>query len=468
MNNFFIDEKVSNKALNAFFRRNSPSGEVHALHVLHHGRTVVRFAVPPYRIEDKRESYSLSKSFTSTAIGLLVSEGKLTLDARIAHIFPDKIPLDPAPQFLRMTVLNVISMNTGHGRCVMHEMNLADDPVKAFFGIRPEYEPGTHFTYNTGASALLACIVERLTGMRLLDYLNEKLFGPLGIEGVGWMTMKGGQAQGGTGIQVSCDDIAKLGQLYLNGGVWNGRRILDQKWTEDVHIPVSDTSMIYPSPDWQEGYGLHFWKNHREGYRGDGAFGQLCVILPEHDMVFAVQGMIGDMQGEMESVYDLADGLYGADEEKLFIPAYMPVSSPADDLSLWSEKRTFGLKDNPYGFRKVEIRPVESESVELVFSCEDGDISIKAGNGIWVRNFIRAQKFKPYLPNEMCTDRKLDCDFSASYRIKPDTAEFVFRFHNCPHTAAWKFSTDDRKLNVDIGSPDFIDRGCEHIEGEEL
>ena len=148
----------------------------------------------------------------------------------------------------------------------------------------PEFEPGTHFCYNNAATFMLSEIVGKYAGMTVYDFLSLRLFEPLGINNAHWNSFADGNSQGAVGLHVSTDYAAKLGLLYLNKGVYNGRRILSENWIKAATKVWSDTS-TNGTQDWTSGYGFQFWKNFRDGFRGDGAFGQLCMVFPSKNNI---------------------------------------------------------------------------------------------------------------------------------------------------------------------------------------
>lgn len=459
--NCYIHPSVSSAALNAFFRRNARSGEVHSIKLIHKGETMIRLAIPPYSTEDKRESYSLSKSFTSTAIGMLVTEGKLDTNARIVDLFPDKCPAEVSENLSKMRLSHVLSMNTGHESCVMDKIALADDAVAAFLAQPVVYEPGTHFAYNTGATCLLAAVVEKLTGMSLLDYITVKLFIPMGISGTSWHRVKCGIQQGGCGICVNCDDIAALGQLYLNKGVFGGKRYLSEDWVKEATSYISDNTGN-GSPDWCAGYGYQFWRNAREGYRGDGAFGQLMVVFPERDMVVAIQGMLGDMWAEVESVYDLIDNLYSTTDEPLALPEFTPLSS--DNTPSGMENIFYRLNANPTDITGMYITRTDSTlSVHMTdgANCE----TITAGNGYWADSTVFVPVIKPNMPAFQFNPQPSRTEMSSSFTTEEGKITLHVRFRNCPHHMTWTITGDKSKIQLDIEERGFMAEGAGTITG---
>ena len=363
-----------------------------------------------------------------------------------------------------MRVKHVLSMNTGHPSCVMYHMVRSDDAARAFLAQEVVYEPGTHFAYNTGATCLLSCIVERITGMKLVDFLTWKLFLPLGITDVRWNRVPDGNNEGGCGIHVCSDDIAKLGLLYLHKGMWNGRRLLSEEWVKTATSPISDNSMN-GTPDWCAGYGYQFWVNCREGFRGDGAFGQLCVVLPEHNMVFAIQTELGDMQREMDAVMELADHLFEADDNPaLILPAYEAVGSAQKTAGF--ENTFYRLGENPMGWTGVYfVYDSASDEMQAIFSNGMDQYVLRAGSGHWTDSLIFAKKVKPKLVDLMSTPDTERCRTAASNTAEDGKLTFRLRFLNCPHRMISTFTADGDTLNLRFENRGLLDRDAVDLTG---
>jgi CubicO group peptidase (beta-lactamase class C family) len=157
---------------------------------------------------------------------------------------------------------------------------------------------------------MCSAIVQRVTGQKVIDYLTPKLFTPLGIEAITWETCPRGINTGGWGLSIQTEGLAKFGQLYLQKGKWNGHEILPAAWVEEAttkHIQQPDPvkpSRPHEENDWLQGYGYQFWRCRHNAFRGDGAFGQFTIVLPEQDAVVAITGESGDLQGELDLVWE--------------------------------------------------------------------------------------------------------------------------------------------------------------------
>jgi hypothetical protein len=279
--------------------------EFHSFMLLRHGKIIADGWWLPYAPQIPHTLWSLSKSFTSSGIGFAVNEGYLTVDDPVISFFPEDLPGQISQNLVDMRVRHLLSMSTGHAEDTTEALMETQDGnwVKTFLGLPVQYTPGTHFLYNTGATYILSAIVQKVTGMTLLDYLTPRLFEPLGIVGATWDTSPQGVNMGGFGLNIKTEDIARFGQLYLQKGQWNGRTILPAAW-----IAEATTSQIAngpnPNPDWEQGYGYQFWRSQHQSYRGDGACGQFCLVLPEQDAVLAITAGTDDMQAILNQVWE--------------------------------------------------------------------------------------------------------------------------------------------------------------------
>ena len=420
---------VSRGAVNHFFEESQRVGnEIHTLQIWQNGEKLVRIAPSPYSCTDKRENYSLSKSFTSTAIGFAVEEGLLHTEDRIVDLFPDKLPDEVSDNLAAMRLSHVLSMNCGHANCVMPYMQSSDDVARSFLAQPVPFAPGTHFTYNTGATCLLSALIERVTGESLYDYVNRKLFIPLGISGGYWTKCGEGVNEGGCGLHLSSDDIVKFGQLYLDGGVWQGKRVISRAWVDEASCSHSDTS-ANGTPDWTAGYGYQFWRNAREGYRGDGACGQMCLILPKYRAVVVAHAMTSDTQKEIDDLVDLVEHLHDPSTKEPVTPAFdLLPASPMPAINA-----VYRLEPNVYGFTALRTE-AEDDAVRLYFSDGSREQCLSAGCGRWIRSSYVAPHRKPKLLGLM-NPAKPEKVFVASCCTEEDGAWLIRCRHiNSPHT----------------------------------
>jgi CubicO group peptidase (beta-lactamase class C family) len=266
---------------------------LHGMVLLRGGEVVAEGYWHPYRGDLPHRLFSLSKSFTATAAGFAVAEGLVGLDEPVAKYFDGRG--DP-----RMLVRHLLTMTTGHVEDAAGRITAGDDWAGAFLDLPVEREPGTHFVYNSGATYMAGAIVQRLTGRRLVDYLRPRLFDPLGFGPVTWEQCPAGLDVGGWGMAARTSEVARFGQVYLH----DERGILPEGWAAQASAAQVDNSYAGEDPDWQQGYGLQFWRCRHGAFRGDGAFGQFCVVMPEQDSVLAITAGTADAPGVLDLVWE--------------------------------------------------------------------------------------------------------------------------------------------------------------------
>ncbi len=276
---------------------------VHSLMILKNGKVIAEGWWDPYNENSPHELWSLSKSFTSTAIGFAVQEELLSIYDLVISFFPEKIPEEASWQLNQLRIVDLLTMSTGHVK-EPKIYNNQSDWVSKFLNSEIEFMPGTHFMYNTPATYMLSAILQKVTGKNLVDYLNSRLFKPLGIQKPEWEFDPSGINTGGWGLHLKTEDIAKFGQLYLNNGKLNGHEILDENWVNKATSKqVSNGSN--PENDWTQGYGYQFWRSRYNSYRGDGAMGQFCLVIPEKNMVIAITSGTNNMGLVMQIIWDI-------------------------------------------------------------------------------------------------------------------------------------------------------------------
>jgi CubicO group peptidase (beta-lactamase class C family) len=305
------EEGVSSQGINDFLDAAAKSThEFHSIMIVRHGKVVAEGWWKPYSSGLHHTLYSTSKSFTATAVGFAVSEKKLSVDDKVVSFFPDALP-DTVSKFLSdMRVKDLLSMSAGQEPDPTFRIVTSDSNwVKAFLATPVVHEPGSKFLYNTLATYMLSAIVQKVTGEKIIDYLKPRLFDPLAITGMDWEVDPGGINTGGWGLRLKTEDMAKFGQLFLQKGKWNGQQLLPVSWIEEATTKKIDqvpdaTQAVRDSSDWVQGYCYQMWRCRHNCYRGDGAFGQYIIVMPEKDAVVAIQAETMDMQSEINLVWD--------------------------------------------------------------------------------------------------------------------------------------------------------------------
>jgi len=398
---------IRSASILGFLRRvEAEQQELHGLMIVRNGYVVAEGAWAPHRMDIPHDLFSLSKSFTSTAIGLAAEEGKLSIDDFVISYFPEEVTPAIADNMKDLRVRHLLSMTTGHTVDTIPIMQKSPDGnwVRAFLETPIERPPGTHFLYNTGASYMLSAILHRATGEQLLDWLRPRLFEPLGIAGVTTMVCPRGIHAGGYGMYMMVSDIAKFGQLYLQEGVWEGRRILSGDWVRMATAKQTDNGDD-PDSDWAQGYGFQFWRCRHGAYRGDGAFGQYCIVIPHKRAVVAITAGAKEMHGILNAVWEellpgMDDAPVGPDaaarrelEDRLQSLSYPAAeSSQMGNLAKWSG-RVWHVADNPAGIRTLTFG-FEDGGDELAIGLPGGEQRLRIGRGEWAEGALRFPGFE--------------------------------------------------------------------------
>ncbi len=260
----------------------------------------------PCQKQDIHMLFSLSKSFTSTAIGFMVQEGKIDVANNALAYFPEIDKSKVCEKLQEITVRHLLTMNTGQEKEPEGIFfDLDRNWVEEFWTNEATKEPGSWFFYNTLATYILSAIVTKITGERTFDYLKERLFTPLGFSGdIWWEEGSLGYNAGGFGLNITIEDVAKFGLFVANRGKVGEKQLLNEEWFEEATRTWSD-----PANTWEgenvHGYGYQFWGCHIPGsFRGDGAFGQYCIILPKEKMLFVTNAGHENMQQLADAMWD--------------------------------------------------------------------------------------------------------------------------------------------------------------------
>lgn len=300
---------VDPAALTRLVERLDQIHDVHSLMVLRAGRVVAEAWWDPFVPDEPHLMFSVSKSVTATAVGIAVAAGLLSVDDRVVDLLPDDAPSDPGENLAAMTVRDLLTMTSGHGTDTMnftlHNLHVPGESwARDILAAPVMHKPGTRFLYNTGATYLVSAILHRLTGQRLLDWLTPRLFDPLGITGATWEQCPRGIDVGGYGLTLTTEQLATLGQLWLQRGRWGDRQLVPAAWVDEMtaaQVPNGPDENI----DWNQGYGYQFWRCRFGAYRADGAFGQFAVVWPEHDLVAVITSGTTRTGEELEAVLEL-------------------------------------------------------------------------------------------------------------------------------------------------------------------
>lgn len=428
MNYCKIKPSLVNQFINNCFDKNV---RIRSFVVYYQNEIVADVSIWPYQSTDIQQVYSISKSFTSTACGLLYDKGLLDLEEKVIDLFPDVTLYNHSKHLSKLCIKHLLSMNTGHSTDTASTILSSTNPVEDFLNIDLEYEPGTHFVYNSGASYMLSAIVQQKTKTRLVDFLAQYLFPNLDIQTYHWGCDQTGRNLGGFDLHISNKDVNKLGQLYLNQGLFRGKRIISKEWVSLASKMWSDTSIYDYSFDWKHGYGLHFWLNGTDGYRADGAYGQICLIEPKHNIVFSMLSESNNMQEELTCMQELINQIEVTQpHQQLKLDYYPPIGN--DCLKHEIIEETYDLEFNRWNFKTLKLT-LNDDLLVLTWDYGGGIFTINSSMNDWHMNHTLGPRLirKLFMEDDIVIEKQ---SFYSSFEYSDQHILLIIRYTTIPHT----------------------------------
>ena len=379
-------------------------GAMHGFVIVRHGKVIAEGSWKPFdTLNETHMLYSHSKSFTSSAIGLLADRGKIDLDERIVDIFSNEVPAKVSENLAQLRVRDLLTMNVGKKD---HLLRDGGDWVKEFLSKDFFRKPGTGFKYDSDATYMLAAIVEKKSGMKMMDYLQKNMFDQIGITKAWTTCSPQGIPCGGWGMNMTTRELARFGQLYLNRGDWDGKRVLSSDWVSLATTRQTwsgwqnvGVKALGEGTDWEQGYGFQFWRCRHGAYRADGAGGQYTVVIPEKDMVVSAHAGLGDFPKELDLIWDnllpvlkdapLAENPSAQKKlaDRLAKLAIKPVEFAR--ARKWTTPFEFSLRENSRGFKSVRFDPKDGGGCICTLVTRAGEQKFPAGTGEWQEGSIR-------------------------------------------------------------------------------
>lgn len=450
--------------LEAIARKNH---ELHSFMFMRHGRVVAEGWWSPYAPELRHTMYSMSKSFTSTAVGIAVGEGKLKVDDRVVSFFPKQLPAKVSEHLAALRVKDLLTMSVGNEKEPTSAVVASEDWVRTFLAQPITHAPGSTFMYNSAATYMCSAIVQKITGKQILDYLTPRLFQPLGIEGAKWETCPRGINTGGWGLSVPTEALAKFGQLYLQKGQWNGRQLLSADWVnEATTFKIQQPTPAKPTRpddqnDWLQGYGYQFWRCRHGAFRGDGAFGQFTIVLPEQDAVIAMTGENSNMQSELDLVWEhllpaikgkpLSPNKSAQDRLRLKLSS-LALTPPAGEATSATAARvsgkTFTVDPEKHGITRLAFS-FDGTSAVMTARAGEAEHRIACGLGTWQHGETAFPGTPPRLIAGGAPPPGTPFKLAASGVWKDaNTFEMTWRYIETPHhdTVTCRFDGDSVKI----------------------
>lgn len=415
---------------------------LHSFMLLRGGVVLAEAWWRPFAVDIPHIMYSLTKSFTSTAAGLAISEGRFSLDDPVLSFFPRAAPKNASENLAALRVRHLLSMAVGHDADPTGEImqSTADFPA-AFFAIPIPHPPGTHFVYNSAASHMVSAIVQKVTGQKLIAYLMPRLFRPLGIRRPMWELDRAGRNMGGWGLFLRTEEIARFGQMLLQRGQWQGQQVVPAEWiAEATRKQVSNGDD--QNSDWAQGYGFQFWMS-RYGYRGDGAYGQFCVVLPDQEAVFVATASAPDMQAILNAAWStLLPGMKDAPlpedrtkqaalrERLASLELPRPAGAPSSPREAEFLGRTYLLGPNERRWESVTVRR-EGDAFILALGTPNSAREFRFSATDWLPGEVQLEMPFPFAyagAGAWQSDDTLD--LAARYLVPGSLRAFTLRFHD--------------------------------------
>jgi hypothetical protein len=462
-------EGVSSAGIIRFLEAAGKSkNEFHSFMFLRHGKVIAEGWWDPYKSNLRHSLYSTSKTFTSTAIGFAVSENSLKLTDKVISFFPNDLPNNLSPYLAALTVRDALTMTDGQDPEPGPIAGLYKNWVKAFLATPIVNKPGSVFLYNSMGVFMLSAIVQKVTGQKEIDYLKPRLFDPLGITGMDWEENLMSINTGGWGLRVKTEDMAKLGQLYLQKGIWNGNQILPASWIEEA---TTEKIIQHPglaqskkdSSDWEQGYGYLIWRCRHNGYRADGAFGQFIIVLPEQDAVIAIQAETPDMQSEINCLWDyllpaIKKDKLPADQKSFYVLkdklSSLAITPKTGSFSAFTANKNlnkyFILEPNENHFESLSLQ-INDSVCHFILNTGTDTYNLYYGAGFW--KTAQTNKPGPSLVSRAQENWALLSPYKVAsnfYWKDEQTLVMEMRYIESPHTEITTCHFDGNKITVYI------------------
>jgi len=375
---------------------------INSIIILRSGHSVLESWQYPYQRETPHQLFSLSKSFTSCAIGLAQAEGLLKITDKLITFFPEYAGCVTDKRMLEVSLKDLLTMRSGHLVCATKYMFGQQDYIKAFLSSPLDTEPGTHFTYNSGATYMLSAVIRKVAKENVREYLTPRLFNPLQIVPGIWECCPQGINCGGWGLSLTTDDLAKFSYLLLKRGKWNGKQIIPEDYLAEAASKHADNSMN-KLPDWQQGYGYQFWIS-RHGYRGDGAAGQLALVLEEYDLCISMTSCLSDMQKILNIFWEelipylkphpLPENTLAQRKLQEYTNEFK-IQPPENSIVKKAVNVCFQFEENSAGIQKCEV--ISNENLcALTFYTVNGIEQLRAGFGHFEFSVIQLTDTRPH------------------------------------------------------------------------
>jgi len=424
---------ASSTILNFIERIEKEHINLHGFLVLRNGQIAAEGYWAPYERDNMHRIYSISKTFVSLAIGLMIDEGRLTLHDRIATFFKDKLPQDLHPYLEQTTIRDLLMMASPHDGTTYTQHD--QDWAATFFHKKPSHPPGTVFSYDTSATVILNTIVEKLSGMTFLEYMRDKLLDPVGFSKDAWcIKTPEGTSWGGSGVLCTLRDMAKLAYVCMHDGRWQDKQLISKEY-----IQAATSKQIDNSLTGDHGYGYQIWIEEDQAFSFIGMGSQIALCFPEQDILFACHAdaqIMGDTATEMiknafrEEVFDrISDQPLSVDED-----ANQVLKRKIDSLHIQPQQGNSHSSYEKHIHGKwfyLNENPMHISRLRFMFSGDEGIWEYENDSGLHQLNFGIGKKMADIFPQTNYYGNQIGTTSGTGY--------------DCLASGAW---VEDHKLNL--------------------
>jgi CubicO group peptidase (beta-lactamase class C family) len=428
---------------------------------LRHGKVIAEGWWKPYSPDYKHILYSASKTFTATGIGLAVSENRLKLTDKVYSFFPYSQPDTLSDYMKDLTIQNLLTMSVGQDP-EPRSMGNNGDWINTFLSTEPVHKPGTVFMYNNMATFMLSAIIQQVTGQTLYEYLQPRIFRPLGISGADWDLNPQGINLGMIGLRLHTEDLAKFGQLLLQQGVWNKKQLIPKEWVVEatsfkIESNGGSPRLSKDENDWTQGYCYQMWRGRNNTVRLDGMAGQFVVLIPDKNAVVVFTANARNTQDELNLIHNylipaiksntalLKDQASFDKLQKTQSGLSLKTQEQAVNNSAFESKisgKEFMLDNNDYNIQSVYFA-FNNDGCSFALKRDNQITTFKAGSGNW-------KTTKTPLSSLLAPPRNLSSkSIDASYSI-PQSSFVAASGYSWADNTTLEFST--RFIEESLGS----------------
>lgn len=442
--------------------------EMHSFMLIRHGNVVAEGWWNPFAPELKHMMYSCSKSFTATAVGFAVQEGLLKLDDKVVRYFPELLPATVSPNLEKLTVRDVLIMSDGMDPDPSFLVAATDSNwIRGFLKVPVKYEPGTRFLYNSLGTYMLSAMVQKVSGQKIVDYLKPRLFDPLGIKNIDWEEDLQRINTGGWGLRLHTEDMARFATWLLQKGKWEGKQLLPESWIAEaskaqIMQEPDATAERMATNDWVQGYGYQLWRCRNNAFRGDGAYGQYMIVMPDQDAVLVITSETPDMQDILNQVWAhilpaMKPSALPEDPEhaallqqRLNALAIPPAPRAKEALEKNLHKTSYRFSSNAGQLEAISFR-FTRKGCSVLLTQQGKSWPLQFGAGIW-REGSTGRKL-----NSLTSRAYENTDFLYPAKVRgsytwtgADTLELRLRYIESPHTEYYRFTFSGNELVLDV------------------